>query len=487
MNLSTAALIAQSSLSSVTGEMSVLSRNIAGAGNDFQSRKIVNAVSTGTGSQLGTVTRASNLAAFANVLESTASAAEKDMLTAGLDQLATTLGDSTTGKGSPADSLSTFTNSLQAYASSPSDTTAASSAVAAAKTLANALNSATEVVQGERTQADADMGRSVQTINSLLGQFQVLNAQVVKGTASGADVTDMLDRRDAILGQLSNEIGITTSTGANGDMSIYTDSGVTLFQGGNARSVTFEPTDTFTPFTRGNQVYVDGVPVTGSSAAMAIGSGKLVGSAALRDDICVTYQAQLDGLAGALISSFAESDQLGLGPDLPGLFTSPGVAPHPTATQGLAGTISVNPNVDPDKGGNAELLRDGGISSPGNTNYTYNKNGQASYTGRIDELLSNLSSSMAFSVAGNIGTPSTLADYAAASVSWLSAQRSNTASDKNYHDVLLNTATSAFSDATGVNLDSEMSKMLGLEQSYSASGKLIAAIDDMVANLINTI
>lgn len=47
-------------------------------------------------------------------------------------------------------------------------------------------------------------------------------------------------------------------------MSIYTESGVTLFQGGSARSVTFSPTNTYTATTTGNPVYVEvqGEPLT---------------------------------------------------------------------------------------------------------------------------------------------------------------------------------------------------------------------------------
>jgi len=487
MNLSSAARIAQSSLSSVTGELSLVSRNIAGAGHDFSSRKLVNVVSTSSGSKLGTVSRASNLAVFANVLTSTANAATKDTLAAGLDRLATTLGDDATGKGSPADLLGKFTDALQAYASSPSDTTSAHAVVSAAKSLASNLNAASETVQGVREQADTDMAQSVQTINSLLAQFKDLNDQVVKGTATGADVTDLLDQRDALLGKLSKEIGITTSSGTNGDVSIYTDSGVTLFQGGTARSVSFSATNTYTPSTRGNPVYIDGVPVTGSSAAMPIGSGKLAGDAVLRDDTSVTYQAQLDGMAGALIAAFAESDQIGSGPDLPGLFTTPGATALPTATQGLAATISVNASVDPAQNGNVSLLRDGGISAPGNPNYKYNVAGVASFTGRINELLDKVSGTVSFSADGGIDTSASIAGYAAASVSWLSAQRSDVASEKDYQDVLLGTATSAFSDATGVDLDSEMSKMLALEQSYSASAKLITTIDSMFGALMNAI
>jgi len=487
MNLSSAARSAQSSLGSVAGEMSLVSRNVAGAGGEFSSRKVVDIVSTVSGSKLGTVGRASNLAVFANVLTSTANASAKESLAAGLDRLATTLGDLAAGYGSPASALSEFSNTLQAYASSPSDPTAASTVVSAARSMVGVLNSASAVVREVRTQADADMAQSVGKINSLLGQFRALNEQVVKGSVTGVDVTDASDQRDAILGKLSSEIGVATLVNANGDMSVYTDSGVTLFQGGAARSVTFVATSAYAPSTRGNPVYVDGVPVTGSSAAMAIGSGKLVGAAALRDDIGITYQAQLDGIAGALISTFAESDQVGSGPDLPGLFTTPGAVALPTTTLGLAASISVNPTVDPAQGGDADLLRDGGISAPGDPNYTYNTDDLASFTDRITELLGKLSSTATFGAEGEIDTDVSIGDYAAASVSWLSAERSKVTSERDYHDVLLNTATSALSDAAGVDLDAEMSKMLALEQSYAATAKLIAAIDNMFGALINII
>ncbi len=42
------------------------------------------------------------------------------------------------------------------------------------------------------------------------------------------------------------EIGITTLSRANGDVVVYTDSGVTLFET-TARSVTFAPTITYDP------------------------------------------------------------------------------------------------------------------------------------------------------------------------------------------------------------------------------------------------
>lgn len=422
---------------------------------------------------------------FENVLSSTAAAATQSAIFSGLNSLNQTIGDvsssssTTSGANSPAALLSDFTNSLQTYEASPSNSSVAASAISAANALASGLNSASATVQQVRDRADAGINTAVQTINSLLNQFQTINAQIVHGSATGADVTDAQDQRDQILKQLSQQIGIVTTAGPNNDMSIYTDSGVTLFQGGVARSVAFTPTDTYTPTTVANAVYVDGAPITGISAAMPITSGALAGLATLRDTVAVTYQAQLDNIAGALISSFSEADQAGAGPSLPGLFTTPGASSLPTGVAGLASLITVNASVDPSQGGNANLLRDGGISDTTDANYTYNSSGDASYSGRISQLLGNLQGTQSFSAAGGIASGTTLSGYASASISWLEAERSQVSSESSYQDTLLSTATTAMSNATGVNLDSEMSKMLDLEQSYSASAKLITAIDSM--------
>jgi len=491
MSLSSAVSLAQSGLNTITAEISVLSRNINGASDtSIYSEKTANVI-TGPGgnSQVASITRATNLAVFQNLLGATSANATQNALLSGINTLNETIGNlssssssTNSSASSPSALLSNFTDALQSFEASPSDSTLAGAAVADAVTLAQGLNSATATVNQVREQADSGIAASVQTINSLLTQFETVNAQIVNGTATGADVTNAEDSRDNILTQLAQQIGITTTASANGNMSIYTDSGVTLFQGGAARSVTFSPTNSYTSSTTGNAVYVDGVAVTSASASMPIISGNIAGLANLRDNVSVTYQAQLDGMAGALINEFAESDQTGSGPNLPGLFTTPGATSLPTSTTGLAGQISVNAGVDPSQDGNAFLLRDGGIS--GNPNYTYNTSGDASYTTRLSQLLGNLSATQTFSAAGDITTSASLSSYASASVGWLEGQYSNVSSQSTTQSTLVNTATTALSNATGVNLDNEMSKMLDLENSYSASAKLISTIDSMFGTLV---
>lgn len=483
MGLTSAMNVAQSALATVAAESSVVSRNIAGvnSGGSF-SRKIANVITTlDGGSQVASVTNAQNQALFESVLSATSSTATQNAISTGLATLQQTVG-ATNSSTSPTAQISNLTNALQQYAASPSDSNTAASAVAVAGALANTLNNATTTVQQLREQTDAQMASSVTNINALLSQFQSVNSQIVSGSAVGSDITDLQDARNSILTQLSQQIGISTTTGVNNSMSIYTDSGVTMFQGGQPRAVTFQSTGTYTASTTGNAVYIDGVPVTGSSATMPIQSGALAGLANLRDTIAVTYQAQLDQTAQGLINAFAETNPAPPFNTLAGLFTNGGstIIPSSAADTGLAGTIAVNAAVDPNQGGTATLLGNG-------INFNYNTANDASFTAHLQQLQVSLSANQTFNAAGQIGTSNTVGSYAAASASWLETQRQSASSESTYQSTLLSNSTTALSNSTGVNLDSEMSQMLDLENSYSASAKLLSTINTMFADLTTAI
>ncbi|MCA6106256.1 flagellar hook-associated protein FlgK [Bradyrhizobium cenepequi] len=486
MSLTVALSSARTSLMATSAQASVISRNIAGAMQDGYSRKnVLLATLPGNGVYVAGIQRATSQGLFYNVLKAASATAKQDSIYNGLQKIAATTVDDPQQDQSPAAQLAKLKSALQQYATAPDNITLAQTAVTAAKGVAAALNDATKTVQSVRADADADMVSSVSTINQLLAQFKTVNTSIVKGTITGSDITDYLDMRDSILSKLSQEVGITVATRANNDMVIYTDSGVTLFET-NARSVTLDPTYAYTAGATGNAVYIDGVPVSGASAVMPIHGGKLAGLAALRDDATVTYQNQLDEIARGLIEAFAERDQTAAAlPDVPGLFTYPGASAMPPSgviASGLAGTIFVNPSVDQGAGGNPLLLRDGAIS--GNVAYRYNTGGEAGFSDRVQQLVDGMAASRPFSPLA-LGKPNaSLIDFAGSSVSWLEAQRKSTNDEATYSQTLLERSAEALSNVSGVNMDDEMSFMLQVERTFSASSKLIATVDEMLKDLL---
>ncbi|WP_158808106.1 flagellar hook-associated protein FlgK [Beijerinckia sp. L45] len=491
MGLSATSSIAQSALASAAAQSSILSSNIANVSTAGYSRKSANIVTALNGSStVVSIQRATNTALLGNMLQATSSSAAQSAVSDGLTQIQDTLGlngttatatsAATPSDNSPSTLIASLTDALQAYASAPDTVANGTAAVNAASTLTAALNSASAAVQNVRLQADGSIASSVQTINNLLTQFQAVNQQIVAGTASGADISGAQDTRDSILTQLSTQIGITTAATSNGGTSIATDSGVTLFDG-VARQLSFTPTTAFASGTTGNDVSVDGVAITGSSAVMAISSGALAGLTTLRDSTAPSYQNQLDQIAGSLISTFAETSASGSPAQLAGLFTDGGSITLPTTTTGLAASISVAASVDPSQGGTATLLRDGNISG-GST--TANTTGDAAFSGNLDQLVAALGATQTFdSTSGGVGT-GTLATYASSSVGWIESSYQTATNAASLQSSLVSTATSALSNSTGVNLDDQMSQMLDIEHAYQASAQLLNTVGTMYTSLI---
>ncbi|HEV2159145.1 flagellar hook-associated protein FlgK [Bradyrhizobium sp.] len=486
MSLTAALDSARSSLMASGIQSSTISRNIAGASATGYSRKIAVLDNLpGAGVYVAAIQRAASSGLYDNVLTATSSSAKQNAIYDGLQKIASATVDDTELDQSPTAQLNALKKALQQYANAPDNTTLAQAAVTSAKDMATALNQATQTVQSVRAGADADMKTSVQNINQLLSQFGTVNTAIVKGTLSGDDVTDYLDQRDSIVSQLSQELGVTMSLRPNGDAALYTDSGAVLFDK-TARTVSFAATNIYTAGTTGNAVYVDGVPVTGANSVMPLKSGKLAGLAQLRDQDTVTYQSQLDEIARGLINTFRESDQSGAAlPDVPGLFTYPGAPAMPasaTVSVGLAGLISVAASVDPAQGGNPNLLRDGAIS--GNVAYQYNTAGNGGYSARLQQLIGGMDAAQPFD-ATTQGKPSgSLIDYASSSSSWIENQRKTADANVTYQKTLLDRSTAALSNVSGVNMDDEMSLMLQVERTYSASSKIISTVDQMLQSLL---
>lgn len=486
MSLSVGLDVALSGLAATSEQTSVVSRNVARANDPHASRKSANVVTTPNGGvNVASVTRASNSALLEKMMAATSASASQKAMVELLDRLDQTVSDPELDT-SPAAMIQKLSDAIQQYSAAPHDPLRAQSAVAAAQNLADNLNSAARVVQNVREQADAAIAGSVNQLNTLLQRFETLNTEIVKGTRVGADVTDYLDQRDEVLTLISEEVGVRTVTRDNDDMAIFTDSGVTLFDA-KARAVTFDRTMVYTPTTVGNAVYVDGVPVTGTTGPMLAGSGRLVGLTTIRDSTALTYQNQLDEIARGLVEAFAESDQ-GTPPslaDAPGLFTHSGASAVPasgTLAVGMATEIRVNPSVDPAQGGNLALLRDGGIA--GDPAYVYNSSGAAAFSDRLNEYVSKLDASRAFDPTTQLVTSTTVGSFASFSAAWLQEARKSANDGVDYADTVLQRSTEALSKETGVNIDEEMSSLLELERSYQASTRLISTIDGMLKTLL---
>ncbi len=498
MTLTTALNNAQAIFNNTGTQSSVVSNNIANANNADYSRRQAVLTTNGAGAQVVKIARSQEPALQAAYLSNSSSdAAQQLLLTAYSNLQSATLGGNN-NEIAPATYLAAFQTAMQNYSGSPSNTTAAKSAINAAQSLVTSLNNATTAVQNARTDADKQISSDVDTLNSLLKQFQTANDAVKSSTGTAGPTSsataDALDQRDSILKQISQIVGVTAVTRGNNDMALYTSSGTTLFET-IPRTVTFTPTNTYTAGTQGNNVYIDGVALTQGQGASTTAQGSLQAALQVRDSVAPTYQKQLDEIARGLVTTFAETTSNGA-TKAAGLFTYNGVPAtwasgsgldSGAVVTGLAGTLKLSSAAV----ANPTLLRDGGIN--GNayiTNPSFDpanpsKPLDAGYSGKLDGFITAMNTKISFDGGAGTDTSATLMSYSASSIGWLEGQRSTATSAAENTSAALSRSSGAYSNATGVNLDEELTLMMDIEQSYKAGTKILNAVNAMLQSVLD--
>lgn len=492
MTLSTALSTAQSILSNTGTQTGVVSKNISNGQNANYVRRSAVLTTGGNGAQVVAITRSQNTALLRQTIESTATHSGQTALLGGLQEIKSLMGGNNY-ETSPSKLISNLRNSLQTWASKPSETTLGATAVSTAQDMANGLNNAANELQAIRKRADSEIAQNVDTLNQLLKQFETANNKVKQEVAVGGNANDALDERETLLKQISQIVGVTSVVRENQDIALYTSEGTVLFET-VARTVSFAPTVAYGAATTGNSVFVDGVAVKAGVGSDTSAKGSLQALLQIRDEIAPLFQSQLDEIARGLIVAFAETEQVtppATARVAPGLFTwSPTPAPVPPALTpmpgsasvqaGLASLIAVNAAVIPPSG-KPNLIRDGGIN--GDT-FVVNATKSTGYSDLLNKLDQAFDAKIAFNDATQIGGSHSLQAFAADSIGWLEMRRSTAASASENKLAMLSRATDAYSSETGVSLDEELSLLLDIEQSYKAAAKLMSTVDAMMQALL---
>ncbi len=243
---------------------------------------------------------------------------------------------------------------------------------------------------------------------------------------------------------------------------------------------------------------MDGDDISSELAGGAIGA-----NLTLRDQTLPTYQGELDEFSETLANRFAGQ---GLS-----LFTTPaGTVPASGGTPvqanyiGFSASITVNPQIV----GTPSLVRDGNVTVPGSANgsapFTPNPNGLAGFTGLINNILNFAlgtqaqsgvpQAAPATSLLGPAGTlaapfaaPAALGDFATAitaSQAGDAATASSAAADTSGTQAAL---SASLQSQTGVDMDSQLSLLVTLQNAYGANAKIMAAIQDMYTQLMQAV
>ncbi len=490
MSLSGVLNTARFALDSAAAQTALVSRNIAGADDASYSRKIVESRAYSTEYGSPQIRRAENPALFARATEARSESASAGIIKDGLTRIRSLFGGDDR-ENAPSTLISTMQTALRTAASDPSDRVLAGRALDAASALANSIRNNAAAISGQRNDIEARLGQEADKLNTSLASFESLNNKIVGGTRLGQDTTDLRDQRDEVLRNISNVIGVKAFARTDNDIVLQTDSGVLMFET-RARPISFQPNSPLQAGQLGGRFMVDGVAVAGQNAVMPTSSGIVHGLIKLRDGATVEAEAKLDETARMLISAFREKDKTtgGTKPDIAGLFAADGLAslpPNGVRVPGIAQRLTIAASVDPAKGGNLNLLRDGGIGAPGDPAYRSNLSNLSGFTAQLNQLAQATDQFMPVDAGVGLGTSRSVSDFSASAFGALEEERRSASDRAEFSSIVLERSTKSLASETGVSLDAEMARLLELERSYSASAKIMTVVSSMYDALFSAV
>ena len=459
---------AASGLRAAQAGISVVSDNVANAGVAGYTKKTqeVSAFLVGDGTagvRTGLVSRSVDSALQA-------SAWSQDSRVAALTVRSQVLKSVNAAQGTPgdgtslADAVTALQNGFTTLQANPSSQTQQSSVVAAANTLATAINTAAQTVTAQRNSVQAQIVGSVSSLNTALTTVRDTTHGIMTAKVAGQNTSTLEDQRDQALQTISGLLDVSYDKQDNGNITILGRSGFSI-----PLDSTFSTAAA--PLSPGSSVATGTVPPilmqSGNQAVLPVdvtshlSGGSLGEQVSLRDTVLPSYTTGLDSFSAKVANQFTSQ---GLQ-----LFTDGRGASSLSAYPGLSATIGVNPAVV----ANPASVRDGTLTPVNPTN------GPAGYTGLIDRVLRG-----SFAAGGGV---TSLSSDAAAFVAKQSQDTSQTSADLTNATAYQTTLSSRLSSQSGVNVDQEMGLMIQLQNSYQANARVIQAAQSMFTALLNAV
>lgn len=504
MSLSAALLIATNSLANVSNQLALVSHNVANANTpgyvaETATQQSETADGVGLGVVAGPATRDLNTALQAQAFQQNSTVAGLQTTQTALQAIDAVQG--TPGQGGDiASLLGDLQDQFSTLLNDPDNQTQQSAVVSSAATLAQTINALSNAYTAQRQTAENNIVSEVATMNATLSTIGQLSDQIVTLQSGGQSTADLENQRDQAVQQLGQLVSVQTLVQPDGNMLITTAGGLALptdgtsdplsTSGANVQPGTTYPGGGIPPIT------MDGVDVTGQ-----LTGGQLGANITLRDATLPTYQAELDEFSQNLASRFA-TQGLTLFSDPTGAVPAGGGDPVQSGYVGFADVIQVNPTVQADP----SLVRDGtNASTPPAAPFTPNPpGGPAGFSTLIDNVLTYAlgadaqdgvpqpaSNTTGLGATGMLNapyaTPATLGDDAADLVAAQAQDSANTTSQLTTEQAVQTTLNNTLATGSGVNMDTEMSLMIQLQNDYGVNAKVIAAVQSMWTQLISAV
>jgi len=499
MSLDLALSVARSGLRLLDRQMARAADDIANAGTEGHTRKILEGHSqTASGDGIGVraqpARRDVDLALQSAVMRAGGDAAGGALRTR-------LLSDVEVAHGRPEDDnslasrLSALRAGLAGLREAPEDAVRRSAVVAAAADLADGWNGLATAIGGARQQAHDALVTEAQQANAALDEIAGLTIDIQREIAAGRSAAALEDRRDLALGRLAQSVDIAVLHGQGGGVTVVARGGMVLPLDGSARFAV-APATVGAGAYHGGAGTLPGVMLGGQDVTRRMMGGRFAAAAELRDVTLPRMAAEIDLSAAHTAARF---DAQGLRLFTDGLGAVPDVTqPYATsALLGFAGVVQVNAAVVADPA----LVRNGThavAAIPGGpTAFTPNPAaGPAGFATLLDRLLDftfgaevSAGNAQPAIPTGGLGPDGTLVStlsglsilesHGAALVAAQAQARAAAEAARDRAGALGALLGERMQARSGVDVDREVAAMIELQNAYTVNARVVATVQAM--------
>ena len=312
--------ISVSALQAFQNAINVTSNNIANASTPGYDRESVNlteaipqsngSATVGAGVVVTGISRAFSQAAFNQLNTSQSNLGQLNALQNYSNQIDNLFG---TTVGGLSTALQNFYSAFSNVANNPTSTASRQALLGQAQAVAGSFQNASSELNSLNTDVNSRITADVTQINSIASAISTLNKQIVVGTAQdgGQPPNELLDQRDQLVSNLSQLVGVSTTTDPNGALNVFVGNGQPLVLQGQTTALTTVPNQF-----NASQLEISTSSSSGNSISSSITSGDLGGLLSARAQVINPALNQLGQVATAF--SQTVNSQQAQGMDLSG-------------------------------------------------------------------------------------------------------------------------------------------------------------------------
>jgi flagellar hook-associated protein 1 FlgK len=342
--------------------------------------------------------------------------------------------------------LSRFWSAWEDLASDPGSTAARTAVLAEAGTLAARFSRDAGQLSTLVTDADNQVQSTVGEINDLAQRIAALNKQIQGIVVSGDHANDLEDQRDQLLEQLNTLVPTQNIRQADGTVTVLI-AGTDLVDHDRTRAIT-----------TADDPVGNAVPTWSSGGAVEIDGGKLKGLVELRDTTLAGYVSGLNALAKQIADAVNAAHVSGVDAG-----NNPGQALFTYTAGAEASSLQVDPAIGSDP---SRIVASGVAGAPGDAS--------------VAALIAGLRTAATF----GSGTQTPVDAYAAF-IGRIGTDSRQAAELSGNQALVVQQLQTRRESVSGVSLDEEAADVMRFQQAYSASARVITAIDEMLDVLIN--